>query len=79
MSFFFILNAAQEAYTFFCSDTDNSLKNTETMSWNSTVDFKPVAAPNDINLAYPWLIHLQNIIFIIACATSVVLLVLIKA
>ena len=77
MSLFFILNAAQEAYTFFCSDTNNSPKNTETMSWNSTVDFQPVAAPNDINLAYPWLIQLQNIIFIIACAISVVFLVMI--
>ena len=77
MSLFFILNTAQEASTFLCSDINNSPKTTETMSWNSTVDFQPDAALNDIQLAYPWLIQLQNILFIIACAMSVVFLVMI--
>ena len=77
MSLFFILNAAQEAYTFLHSDINNSPKTTEAMSWNKTVDFPPVSLPNDIQLAYPWLNQLQSIFLIIACTMSIVFLVMI--
>ena len=77
MSLLFILNSAQEAYTSLCSDINNSPKTSGTMSWNSTVSFPPVASQNDIQLANPLVSQLLNILFVVACAISVILLVLI--
>ena len=49
----------------------------ETMTWNATFGSTPVAAPNDIQLDYPWIDQIRNVFFILSCAISISILVII--
>ena len=49
----------------------------ETMTRNISFGVPPAVAPNDIQLDYPWIDLLQNVFFILSCAMSISLLVII--